>query len=283
MMHVIKKDLNLFAPVGVREVNSGSKWKVSSGLPTAGLNGGLISFLYNFCCIKKISCFEIIIRPKWSTISRQLYNIQGQFPCLHINNIHALFKIESNAYCFILVILKPEGRKVRGKWLLFTVMDTKKHIILNSITQFNFAFFSQNRPSSVSYLCVRQVWECKSVSIYLSVFLVFLPDSHPPAISSLSYNSYQPGKIKPNICFSLRRWDMWSQPTIFLSAALVASQVSATWPIWLLQLPYHGCGTDWQCKTAHLHSNLWLRKSGAFWFLPLRQVQLLQRNQRGKD
>lgn len=35
-------------PVGVLEVNSGSKWKVSSGLPTVGLNGGLISFLYNF-------------------------------------------------------------------------------------------------------------------------------------------------------------------------------------------------------------------------------------------
>lgn len=37
------------APVGVRDVNSGSKWKVSSGRPTAGLNGGLISRLYNFC------------------------------------------------------------------------------------------------------------------------------------------------------------------------------------------------------------------------------------------
>ena len=36
-------------PVGVRAVNSGSKWKVSSGLPTAGLKGGLISFLYSFC------------------------------------------------------------------------------------------------------------------------------------------------------------------------------------------------------------------------------------------
>lgn len=36
-------------PVGVRVVNSGSKWKVSSGLPTAGLKGGLISFLYSFC------------------------------------------------------------------------------------------------------------------------------------------------------------------------------------------------------------------------------------------
>lgn len=38
----------LWLPVGVLEVNSGSKWKVSSGLPTVGLNGGLISFLYNF-------------------------------------------------------------------------------------------------------------------------------------------------------------------------------------------------------------------------------------------
>lgn len=36
-------------PVGVLEVNSGSKWNVSSGLPTVGLKGGLISFLYNFC------------------------------------------------------------------------------------------------------------------------------------------------------------------------------------------------------------------------------------------
>lgn len=36
-------------PVGVRAVNSGSKWKVSSGLPTAGLKGGLISFRYSFC------------------------------------------------------------------------------------------------------------------------------------------------------------------------------------------------------------------------------------------
>lgn len=35
-------------PVGVLEVNSGSKWKVSSGRPTVGLNGGLISFLYSF-------------------------------------------------------------------------------------------------------------------------------------------------------------------------------------------------------------------------------------------
>lgn len=40
---------NMHTPVGVLVVNSGSKWKVSSGLPTAGLKGGLISFLYSFC------------------------------------------------------------------------------------------------------------------------------------------------------------------------------------------------------------------------------------------
>lgn len=40
--------LFFYLPVGVLEVNSGSKWKVSSGLPTVGLNGGLISFLNNF-------------------------------------------------------------------------------------------------------------------------------------------------------------------------------------------------------------------------------------------
>lgn len=53
-------------PVGVLEVNSGSKWKVSSGLPTVGLKGGLISFLYNFyreqtknSCIRNDTLFEL--------------------------------------------------------------------------------------------------------------------------------------------------------------------------------------------------------------------------------
>jgi hypothetical protein len=40
--------------VGVLAVNSGSKWKVSSGLPTAGLKGGLISLRYSFCRENKI-------------------------------------------------------------------------------------------------------------------------------------------------------------------------------------------------------------------------------------
>lgn len=42
-------------PVGVLEVNSGSKWNVSSGLPTVGLNGGLISLRYSFCWEKQQS------------------------------------------------------------------------------------------------------------------------------------------------------------------------------------------------------------------------------------
>lgn len=36
-------------PLGVLAVNSGSKQKVSSGLPAAGLNGGWSSLLYSFC------------------------------------------------------------------------------------------------------------------------------------------------------------------------------------------------------------------------------------------
>lgn len=47
-------------PVGVRDVNSGSKWKVSSGRPTAGLKGGLISFLYSFYKEKNRSQSTII-------------------------------------------------------------------------------------------------------------------------------------------------------------------------------------------------------------------------------
>lgn len=35
-------------PLGVLVVNSGSKQKVSSGFPEAGLKGGWTSLLYNF-------------------------------------------------------------------------------------------------------------------------------------------------------------------------------------------------------------------------------------------